>query len=129
MDNNCAMPNCEKNKARGKRYCFKHSLENKAKAEEHTGSNNLEAINKLRLWMTENSPDMVQLFEAQLELASTIAKELDKGNAKNANTYRSIMQNIYDRLDKLYGTKGLDVIVVIRNTINKTAEERVRLGW
>jgi len=90
---------------------------------------NIRAVIQLETWVKKADTDAYKRFSVQLAMARTIAMELDNGDMRNANTYRALIQNIYERVDRIYGTRNLDVVARIELIIKENAVERVSKGW
>ena len=59
----------------------------------------------------------------------TLADELDSGITGNANVYNSLLKNIYDRVDRIYGTTNIDILEGMKRMIDENAEKRSARGW
>ena len=90
---------------------------------------NVKAIAELRAWIKKADDDALRRFSGQLAVAESLAIEIDNGDTSNASTYRALMDNIYKRVDTIYGTQNLDIIARMNKMIEENAEARMQQGW
>ena len=94
-----------------------------------TRGKNAKEVAVLRAYINKAGPDAIKRFGAQLGLANTLAIEMDNGGTSNANVYKSLLQDIYTRLDRIYGTQNLDIITRMEMMIDENAKKRQEKGW
>ena len=92
-------------------------------------TSNEDSIRDLREWLAQADEDAMKRFSAQLALAETLAREMDAGTLGNATSYRQLVKDIYDRVDRIYGTKNLDIIAGVQLKIEENAKARRVQGW
>ena len=90
---------------------------------------NIRAVTQLEAWVKSADADAYKRFSVQLAMAKTVAIEMDSGDMSNASTYRSLIHNIYERVDRIYGTRNLDIVARMDIVIRENAEKRVAEGW
>ena len=90
---------------------------------------NVEAIRRLRKWLNDADETTGDRFDAQLAIAETLAARIDAGEATVAGQYRQIVDKIHERIDRIFGTKNLDVISRMQQLIDDNAKKRVEEGW
>ena len=90
---------------------------------------NVLAVRDLALWLKSIDADSTKRFQAQLAAAKTFATELDNGVVARASAYRSLIKDIYERIDRVYGAKNVDVVTSLQIKIEENAEKRAQKGW
>ena len=90
---------------------------------------NVRAVKALSDWLKELDADSAKRFQAQLAAAKTFATELDNGVAARASSYRSLIKDIYDRVDRVYGARNIDILASLQIKIEENAEKRIANGW
>lgn len=152
-DSRCAHPDCEKRRHAQSDMCPQHITERRlreqaqragaqvAKNQDGTltvvgGSpkrvkrgKNVRSIVELRSWIRKADKDAEKRFSGQLAVAESLAVEIDNDNTSNASTYRALLDNIYKRIDTIYGTENLDIIARMQRMIDDNAEARIKKGW
>jgi len=153
LDTRCAQPGCEKRRHAQSDMCSQHIAERRLRKQAHRAGakvstnkdgtltvvggspkrikrgKNVRAITELRAWVRKADKDAEKRFSGQLAAAETLAVEIDNGDTSNASTYRALLDNIYKRVDTIYGTENLDIIARMQRMIDDNAMERVKKGW
>ena len=152
-DTRCAKPGCMKRRHAQSDMCPEHinerRLRHEAKrlgakvstnkdgtltvvgpsAKRVTRGKNVRSIAELRAWIRKADKDAEKRFSGQLAVAESLAVEIDNGDTSNASTYRALLDNIYKRVDTIYGTENLDIIARMQRMIEDNAQERAKKGW
>jgi len=154
MNNRCGEPGCNKRRHSQSDLCPEHITERRLRehakkagariAKNKDGTltvvevsrlakikrgKNVRAIAELRAWIRKADKDAEKRFSGQLAIAESIAVEIDNDNTSNASTYRALLDNIYRRVDTIYGTENLDIISRMQRMIDENVKERVKKGW
>ena len=90
---------------------------------------NVKAVRALAAWLESLDPEAAKRFQAQLAAAKTFAMELDNGVAARAASYRSLIKDIYDRVDRVYGARNIDILSSLQIKIDENVEKRIAKGW
>ena len=98
-------------------------------AKQVTKGGNAASIRELRKWLAKADTEGIKRFNVQLTLAETMANNLDKGDISVASSYRQLVKDIYDRVDRIYGTKNIDILQGIQLKIEENARKRKAQGW
>ena len=90
---------------------------------------NVEAVENLEEWLKHADKQALKRFGAQIEFAKTLAAELDEGDLKSATAYNTLIKNIYERVDRIYGTENIDIVARMSNMVAENAKKRAEQGW
>lgn len=83
----------------------------------------------LRKWISSMGANAERRFSVQLTQLDVMAKELDAGDTSNHAVYRQLAKDILERVDRVYGSKQVDVVTAVHRTLVEAARERADLGW
>ena len=108
---------------------FALSTTQRKRSTKKTLGKNVQAVKELRSLINGLDRQAKKRFSSQIALAETLAKDLDNDIMNNATAYRTLLQNITDRMDKIYGTKNLDVVARMQMMIDENAKKRAVVGW
>ena len=152
-DSRCAHPDCEKRRHAQSDMCPQHIAERRLRQQaQRAGAQvsknqdgtlsvvggaapkvrrgkNVKSIAELRSWIRKADKDAEKRFSGQLAIAESLAVEVDNGDTSNASTYRALLDNIYKRVDTIYGTENLDIIARMQRMIEDNAAARAAKGW